>query len=56
MRERNISLWVASHTVPGLACNPGMCPDRELNQPAFGVQEDAQLTEPHKSGHASFFS
>ena len=28
---------VASHTQPGdLACNPGMCPDWELNPQPFG--------------------
>ena len=34
----------------GLACNPGMCPDRESNQGPFALWEDAQPTEPHRSG------
>ena len=39
---------VASHTPPNgdLACNPGMCPDWESNQP----QASAQPTEPHQPG------
>ena len=43
---------VASFTPPtgDLACNPGMCPDRELNQRPFGSQSSAQLTEPHQPG------
>ena len=43
---------VASHTRPtgGLACNPGMCPDWELNQQPFGSQAGAQSAEPHQPG------
>ena len=33
-----------------LACNPGMCPDWELNQLLFGSQVHAQSTEPHQPG------
>ena len=33
-----------------LACNPGMCPDWELNQPPFGLQINAQSIEPHQAG------
>ena len=33
-----------------LACNPGMCPDWELNQQPFGSQACAQSTEPHQPG------
>ena len=44
---------VASHAPPptgNLACNPGMCPDWELNQGPFGLQAHAQSTEPHQPG------
>ena len=34
----------------GLACNPGMCPDQELNQQPFGPWDNTQPTEPHESG------
>ena len=33
-----------------LAHNPGMYPDRGLNQQPFGLWDDAQLTEPQRSG------
>ena len=44
---------VASHTptTGDLAHNPGMCPDRELNQWPFDLQASAQSTEPHQPGH-----
>ena len=37
---------------PGLqlACNPGMCPDWELNQRPFGSQSGTQSTELHQPG------
>ena len=43
---------VASHTPPtgNLACNPGMCPDWELNWWPFGSKAGAQSTEPHQPG------
>ena len=43
---------VASHKPPtgGLACNPGTCPDWELNPRSFGLQTGAQSTEPHQPG------
>ena len=43
---------VASHAPPAwdLACNPGMCPDWELNPPPFGLQAGTQPTEPHQAG------
>ena len=37
------------------ACNPGMCPDQESNQQHFALWENAQLTEPHRSGIVSRF-
>ena len=33
------------------ACNPGICPDWELNQQPFGSQACAQSTEPPQAGH-----
>ena len=33
-----------------LACNPGMCPDWQLNQRPFGSQAGTQFTEPHQPG------
>ena len=32
---------------------PGMCPDVESNWGPFGLQDDAQPTEPHQSGLVS---
>ena len=34
-----------------LACNPGMCPDWELNQWPFSSQTGTQSTDPHQPGH-----
>ena len=33
-----------------LACNPGLCPDWELNWRPFGLQAGTQSTEPHPPG------
>ena len=33
-----------------LACNPGKCPDWELNRQPFGSQASPQSTEPHQPG------
>ena len=43
---------VAAHTPPtgDPACNPGMCPDWELNRWPFGSQDGTQSTEPHQPG------
>ena len=43
---------VASHVPPtgDTACNPGICPDWELNQQPFGSQAGTQSTEPHQPG------
>ena len=30
------------------SCNPGMCPDWELDQRPFDLQDDAQPTEPYQ--------
>ena len=38
-----------------LACNPGMCPDRESNWRPFGLQSGAQSTEPHQPGLFIYF-
>ena len=51
-RERNINVWLPlTCPTPGnLACNPGMCPDWELNQQPFSLQANTQSTELHQSG------
>ena len=51
-RERNINVWLPfTHPPTGdLACNPGMCPDWELNQRPFGLQASTQSTEAHQPG------
>ena len=43
---------VASCKLPtgGLAKNPGVCPDQELNLKPFGLQDNAHPTEPQQSG------
>ena len=38
-----------------LACNPGMCPDWELNQQPFGSQVSTQSTESHQPGPNEHF-
>ena len=38
-----------------LACNPGMCPNWELNQWPFSLQDNTQHTEPHQSGLKDLF-
>ena len=48
-RDRNID-WSYTPPTGNLAHNPGMCPDRELNWPPFGLWDDAQPTEPCQSG------
>ena len=65
-RKRNINVWeihwsVASHIPPtgDLACNPGTCPDWELNWWPCGLQSGTQSTEPyHQPGliHLFFFN
>ena len=49
-RERNINVWLPFTCPPteDLACNPGICPDWELNQRPFGSQASTQSTEPHQ--------
>ena len=51
-REQNISVLLPLECPPlgVLACNPGMCPDWELNQWPFGSQAGTQSTEPHQPG------
>ena len=41
---------VACHVPPtgDVACNPGLCPDWELNQRPFGSQVGTQSTELHQ--------
>ena len=54
--ERNTNMWekhwsVASCKHPeDQTCNPGKCPDGELNLRTFTLREDTQPAEPHCSG------
>ena len=43
---------VASHVPPtgDLTCNPGMCPDWELNPGPYGSQAGPQSTQQHQPG------
>ena len=52
-RETSISCTCPNQ---GLACNPGMCPDRESNQWLLTFQDDTQSTVPCLSGQKQFFS
>ena len=36
-------------------CNPGMCPDRELNQWSYAMWNDTQPTKTHQSGLNLFY-
>ena len=36
------------HAPPPETCNPGMCPDQELNQRPFSSQASTQPSEPHQ--------
>ena len=56
-RERNIDVQekhqLAASCTPStgdLACNPGICPDWELNQWPFGSEAGTQSTEPQHPG------
>ena len=59
--ERNINRLPLPPPAPltpptgGLAYNPDMCSDWELNQRPFSLWEDAHPTEPHQSGLSSCF-
>ena len=48
-------LSCAPYWGPGLASNPGMCPDWESNQKPFGLQAPAQSIELHQPGLISCF-
>ena len=50
-REGEKHQCVVASCIPpteGLAHNPGMCPDWELNRRPFGSQASTQSTEPHQ--------
>ena len=55
-RERHQCV-VAPHMPPtgDLACNPGVCPNWELNRQPFASQLGAQSTEPHQPGKEERF-
>ena len=48
--EKHRSVASLMLLIGDLACNPGMCPDWELNQGPFGSQAGGQSTESHQSG------
>ena len=50
MCKRNIK-WLP--LTNDLTCDPGMCPDWELNHWPFNLQAGAQSTEPHQPGLSS---
>ena len=60
MRERNINVREKYQSVASpkqkkkkkkkRIHNPGMCPDRELKQRPFSLQDNCQSTEPQWSG------
>ena len=53
MFERNIDQLPLTHPLQwgGQSHTPGMYLDWELNWQPFSLQDDAQPTEPHQSGH-----
>ena len=58
-REGEKHQCVVASLVPptgDLACNPGMCPDRESNRKPFGSQASAQSTETHHPGLKTHFN
>ena len=54
--ERNIN-WLPAARAPTRdpTCNPGICPDWELNPWPFSLWDIAQPTEPHRPGPPFFF-
>ena len=55
MWEKNINWLPLAHTpTRDWTGNPNMCPDWELNQWPFGLQDDGQPTETHWP-HLEFF-
>ena len=56
-REVKHQCVVASHTLltGDLACNPGVCPDWELNRQCLGSQACAQSTKLHQPGLKNYF-
>ena len=56
-RKRNVNVWLPlmCPLLGTLACNPGMCPDWELDQQPFGSQAGTQSAEPHQPGLRSYF-
>ena len=50
VQEKHQSIASGTSPTGELACSSGVCPDWEWNQQTFGLQDDAQPTEPHWSG------
>ena len=49
--KREISMLLLIYVLSGdYTHNPDMCPDWELNQGPFALQDNAQPNEPHQSG------
>ena len=47
--EKHQCVWLPLvHPTGDLACNPGMCPDWELNRGPLGLQAGTPSTEPHQ--------
>ena len=49
-RERRIERQISVRETGNQTRNPGMCPDWESNQQPLVLRDDAQPTEPHRSG------
>ena len=56
MQEKHQSAASCTPPTGDLAYDPGICPDRELNQQPFSLWDDTQPTEPHQSGSFASFS
>ena len=55
VKEKHPSMPLTHALIGDWTCNPGMCPDRELNWKPFPLQDDTQPTEPLWSGNLGYF-
>ena len=53
-KHQCVVAFLAPPPTGDLACNPGMCPDWELNQWLLGLETSTQSTEPHQPGLMQF--